>query len=100
MEIPSISMRELFSDDYHGYDDVPMLLLADAEVILGQDLATRKVFVVEGQQTLDEVIQDNLHEPVSVVVVKLDQLSDDLRHLQELVEIAKGRSGPSRVSSG
>ena len=93
MNTVSFSLDEITAHEYQeSVDDSPMLLLSEAEIILGQDAETSKVFVVEGKEALHSVIQDVNHEPVNVVVVKLNRKSDELRQLQNIIALAKSRS--------
>lgn len=92
MNIPSISLDALLSDrQLQGADIEAMELLAEAEIILGQDTMTRKVFLIEGKTTLKNVMQNIDSHPVNVVLVELNRESDDIQQLRELIDIAKCR---------
>lgn len=93
MTIPAISMNSFFNDIRDPDDDTPPLMrLAEAEIILGQDAKTQQVFVVEGKEALSDVVSDVDHDPVNVLVVELDRDSDELRQLRWLIDVAKCRS--------
>jgi len=92
MNAASISLQSLLSDHYDDADESqPLLMLADAEIILGQDEQTHKVFVVDGKDTLKEKIRCHTHQPPNVVVVKLKRQSDEVRQLNWLIKVAKSR---------
>jgi hypothetical protein len=92
MNTPLISMESLLTEHYTtNGEESPLELLAEAEVILGQDVATHKVFVVEGKESIKHTVEEPSHSPVSVVMVKLNRESDDLRQLHWLINVAKCR---------
>lgn len=91
--MPAIPFDSFFSP--HDRDETaeePMMLLADAEIILGQDTASHRVFVVDGKETLADVLHDAEHDPINVLVVELNQHSDEVRQLRWLIDVAKCRS--------
>lgn len=93
MKTISFSLDQIISNDYQDLaTESPLMALSEAEIILGQDSESHKVFVVDGKQTLHSVIQDVNHEPVNVVVVELKQHSDQLRQLRNIIDLAKCRS--------
>lgn len=91
--MPAIPFDSFFSrHDRAEATEEPLMLLAEAEIILGQDTSTHRVFVVDGKETLAEVLQETDHDPVNVLVVELNQQSDEVRQLRWLIDVAKCRS--------
>ena len=91
MDMPTISFDELVAERYlPGEETDPMLLLADAEIILGQEVTSHKVSVLEGKEMLRQVVTEGNHAPVNVVLVEFHK-GDELRQLKSLIEIVKCR---------
>ncbi|WP_010583579.1 hypothetical protein [Schlesneria paludicola] len=93
MKTVSFSLDQIISDSYQERaSESPLLALSEAEIILGQDFETHKVFVVDGKEVLHSAVHDLSHESINVVVVQLKRHSDQLRQLRNIIDLAKCRS--------
>jgi len=66
-------------------------LMSEADVIFGVDVMTCNRFLVYGRDALKRIARIGLSEDLAVVVIELDQESEELEKLIALVEVLKGK---------
>ena len=70
--------------------DAPQIL-ADADIIFGQDVMDQHYFLVYGRQLLKRIHKSRKPEALRVLVIEIDQETDELELLIVLMEKTKGR---------
>lgn len=81
-EFPTISVYELEVEQGRR-------LLKAANVVIGRDVMSLREFLVFGRQAVRRVAQGN--QPGAVLVVELDQETDELEYLCAACQVLKGQ---------
>jgi len=87
-----VSMKDLFSDT--GRPDLSpdaRTALAQADVIVGVDVATQREFTIFGTPSFEETVQLNTEVAMNTVRVELDEGAGELNKLVALVRSIKAR---------
>jgi hypothetical protein len=104
-DIEAIPINALFDlegarPNEHAHFDVRKTLKA-ADVILGRDVMTGHEFILYGRDAVERIAASaDDSEDAGVIVISLDQESDDLNRIIALVELIKGRHDYRPLSDG
>jgi len=69
----------------------PRQALHSAELIFGVDVMSQRQFLVYGRDALQEIVTSGKAHPMQVLMIGLDQESDELEKLIALVRVIKGK---------
>jgi hypothetical protein len=91
---PVIPINALFGKGFGPNLSTPLdsrQELRDADVILGMDVMSRSVFLIYGQDVLEDLARTGEARHLRVLRIGLDQETEELERLVALVETVKGR---------
>jgi hypothetical protein len=100
----AIPVEALFAaDDINpNPESDPRPALAAADVVLGMDVDSGRQFLLYGRDTLERIVRSGRPGPQRVLLIALDQETDELERVLALLLAVKGRhdygphAGPSR----
>lgn len=64
--------------------------IADAAVIIAQDVSTGNRIVAYGRELLEDLAREKARHALKVLIVEIDSSADDLDRLQSLIDTIKG----------